>query len=115
MDVSVCDAEVRALAVRAGETLGIYPFGSTAPTFDLTPGAYRKRRRFHIRREGAGEAAGRTIKWSTWLEQTLDFGVDGSYSRVGRFMMEPVQVPKPRKAEHEEEQEYMKGHMDPPA
>ena len=80
VDVSVCDAEVRALAVEAGETLGIYPFGSTAPTFDLTPGAYRKRRRFHIRREGAGEAAALTIKWGTWLEQTLDFGVDSSYS-----------------------------------
>ncbi len=113
VDVSVCDAVIRELAVEAGETLGIYPFGSTALTFDLTLGTYRKRRRFHIRREGAREAAGRTIKWGMWLEQTLDFGVDSSYSRVERFMMEPVQVPKPCEAEHEEEQEYMKGHMDP--
>jgi hypothetical protein len=29
--------------------------------------------------------------------------------------MEPRQVPKPREAEYEEEQEHMKGYKDPPA
>ena len=80
VDVSVCDAEVRALVVGTGETLGIYPFRSTSPAFDLAPGAHRKRGRSHTRREGGGEAAGRTINWSARLEETLDFGVDGSYS-----------------------------------
>jgi len=80
VDVSVCDAEVRALVVGTGETLGIYPFRSTSSAFDLAPGEHRKRGRSHTRREGGGEAAGWTIKWSARLEETLDFGVDGSYS-----------------------------------
>jgi hypothetical protein len=80
MNVSICDSEVRALVVGAGETLSIYPFRSTSPAFDLAPGAHRKRGRSHTRREGGGEAVGRTIKWSARLEETLDFGVDGSYS-----------------------------------
>jgi hypothetical protein len=29
--------------------------------------------------------------------------------------MEPLQMREPRKAEYEEEQAHMKGHMDPPA
>jgi hypothetical protein len=40
VDGSVSDAEVRALVVGTGETLGIYPFGSTPSAFDLAPGAY---------------------------------------------------------------------------
>jgi hypothetical protein len=72
VDVSVCDAEVRALVVGTGEALSVYPFGSTPSAFDLAPGAHRKRRRFHTRREGGGDAAGWTIKWGAWLEQTLD-------------------------------------------
>ncbi len=42
VDVSVCDAEVRALVIGTGEALGIYPFRSSTPAFDLTPGAHRK-------------------------------------------------------------------------
>ena len=95
------DTEVRALVVGTGEALSAYPFGRTPSAFDLAPGAQRKRHRFHPRREGGGkairilllemretntffkqegEAAGWTIKWGAWLEQTLDCGVDGSYS-----------------------------------
>ncbi len=79
MYVSVCDAEVWALVVGTGEALSSYPFGGTPSAFDLAPGAHRKRHRFHTWREGGGGAAGWTIKWGAWLEQTLDFGVDGSY------------------------------------
>jgi hypothetical protein len=80
VDVSVCDAEVRALVVGTGKALGVYPFGSTPLAFDLAPGVHRKRGRSHTRREGGGEVAGRTIKWGAWLEEMLDFGADGSYS-----------------------------------
>lgn len=110
VDVSVCDAEVRAMVVGAGETLGSYPFRSPSSAFDLAPGAHRKRGWSHTRREGGGETAGRTSKWSARLEETVDFGVDGSSSRVRRAMLEPGQLPKPRQAEYEEEQAYMKGH-----
>ena len=98
VDVSVCDAEVRTLVVGTGEALGIYPFWNTPSAFDLTPGAHRKRRRFHTRRESGGEAAGRTIKWGAWLEEMLDPDVDGSYSRVERVLMEPGRLPKPQKS-----------------
>ena len=80
VDVSVCDAEVRALVVGTSEALSVYPFGSTPSAFDFAPGAHKKRHRFHIRRESGGKAAGWTIKWGAWLEQRLDFDVDGSYS-----------------------------------
>jgi hypothetical protein len=78
--MSLRDAEVRALAVGTGEALGVYPFWCSPPTFDLVPGAHGKRYRSHIRREGGGEAAGRTIKWGTWLEEALDLGVYGPHS-----------------------------------
>jgi hypothetical protein len=94
--VSVCDAEVRTLVVGTGEALGIYLFWSTLSAFDLTSGAHRKRRWSHTRREGGGEAAGRTIKWGARLEEMLDPGVDGSSSRVERVLMEQGQLPKPR-------------------
>jgi hypothetical protein len=48
-----------------GEPLN-YLFGSTLPTFDLMPGTYK------------------AIKWSTWLEQTLDFAVDSSSNFFSR-------------------------------
>jgi hypothetical protein len=42
--VSIGVAEVRALSVRTGETLGIDAFGGTSPAFDLAPGSHRRRR-----------------------------------------------------------------------
>jgi len=83
VDVSVCDAEVRAPVVGTGEALSVYPFGSTPSAFDLAPGAHRKRRRFHTRREGGGDTAGWTIKWVrglsrrwilVWMVPTLEWG-----------------------------------------
>jgi hypothetical protein len=44
MNVSVCDAEVRALVVGTGEALGVRAFRGSPPAFDLAPGAYRQRR-----------------------------------------------------------------------
>jgi hypothetical protein len=44
MNVSICDPEVRALVVGTGETLGVYAFGGSPPTFDLAPGTHRQRR-----------------------------------------------------------------------
>ena len=99
VDVSIGDAEVRALLVGTGEALGLYPFGSSPPAFDLAPGAHRKRCWFGPLVEGGGEAAGWTITRGAWLEEALDRGVYGPYSRVERVMTEPVQVPKPRQAE----------------
>jgi hypothetical protein len=38
VDVSIGDAEVRALLVRTGEALGLYPLGGPSAAFHLTPG-----------------------------------------------------------------------------
>src|SRR6266487_4316821 len=68
MDVSVCDAEVRAQLIGTGETLGVDAFGGSTPAFHLTPGTYWRRRRFHHGRVVAGEAAVWAIKWGAWFE-----------------------------------------------
>jgi hypothetical protein len=49
MNVSICDSEVRALVVGAGETQGVYAFRDSPPAFDLAPGARRQRQWFHNR------------------------------------------------------------------
>jgi hypothetical protein len=77
MDVSICDPSVRALVVGAGKALGVQPFGCASPAFDLMPGAHRQGRWPHTRRESGGQAAGGTITWGAWLEQTVDHGVSG--------------------------------------
>jgi hypothetical protein len=41
MNVNVCDAEVRALGVRTGEAICVYPLGCSPAAFDLVPGADR--------------------------------------------------------------------------
>ena len=74
VNVSICDAGVRALLVRTGEALCVYPLRCSPAAFDLAPGAHRGRRRPHNRREGGGEATGGTIAWGAWLEETLDAG-----------------------------------------
>jgi hypothetical protein len=58
VDMSVCDAEVRALVVGTGEALCVYPLGCSPLALDLAPGAYRQRRWPYSRRESGGEAAG---------------------------------------------------------
>jgi hypothetical protein len=75
MNVSVCDAEVRALVVGAGEALGVHPFRCSPSAFDLAPGADRRRCWLHTRREGGGEATGGAIAWGAWFKEALDFGV----------------------------------------
>ena len=80
VDPIIGDAEVQALLVRTGEALGLYPLGCSSAAFHLTPGTYWRRRRFHHGRVGAGEAAGRAVKWGAWLKQTVGCGVDGPTS-----------------------------------
>ena len=72
VDVSIGDAEVRTLMVGTGEALGVHPLGCSPPTFHLAPGTNQRRSRSHSKRRGAREVTGRAIKWSVWLEKTLD-------------------------------------------
>jgi hypothetical protein len=60
MHGSVCDPEVPALLVGTSEAMRVYAFGNTPPAFDLTPGAYWRRSRFHAWR---GETTGEAIVW----------------------------------------------------
>jgi hypothetical protein len=117
VDVSVRNPGAQALVIGTGEALGVHPFRGSPPTFDLAPGAHGKGRRPHNRRAGGGEATGRAIMWGTWLKEALDCGVPRCCSQLGRAMMAPGKVPKPRQgeheAEHEEEQEQVKDHQDP--
>jgi hypothetical protein len=117
VDVSVYDPGVQALPVRTGEALGVYPLRCSPPAFDLTPGAYSRRRRLHNRREGGGETTGWAIVWGARLEKTSDRGAPGRCSQLGWAMMAPGKTTKPCQREHEakqeEEQEEVKGHQDP--
>ena len=70
MKVSIGDAEVRALLIGAGETLGVHPLRCSPPAFHLAPGAYKRRNRSHTRRRSAGEMAGRAVKWGVWPKET---------------------------------------------
>ncbi len=47
VDMSICDPGGRALSVRTGETFCVYPLRGSPTAFDLTPGAYSRRRRLH--------------------------------------------------------------------
>jgi hypothetical protein len=44
VDVSIGDAEVRALLIGTGEARGVHPLGRSPPAFDLAPGTHRSRR-----------------------------------------------------------------------
>src|SRR5713101_7333299 len=44
VDLSIADAEVRALRVGTSEPFGIYAFGCSPPAFHLWPGTHRSRR-----------------------------------------------------------------------
>jgi hypothetical protein len=44
VDLSIGDAEVRALLIGTGEAGGVHPLGRSPPAFDLAPGAHRSRR-----------------------------------------------------------------------
>ena len=71
MDVGVSDAEVHALLIGTGVTLGIDAFGGTSPAFDLAPRAHRRRRWLHTRRGRGGETTGGTIVRAAGFEQTV--------------------------------------------
>jgi hypothetical protein len=117
MQVSVCDTRVGALVIRTGEAFGLQSFRCSPAAFQLTPRSDRQRRWLHTRREGGGEAKGWTIEGGAWLEKTVDRGVSRRCFRLGRALMAPEKVAKPRQAEHEaeqeQEQEHVKGHQDP--
>jgi hypothetical protein len=114
MNLSVCDPEVWALLVGAGEALSVYAFWGPAPAFDLAPRPHRQRRWFYTCRERGRKATGWTIAWGAWFEQTMDQGVCRLRSQVREIKMRPVKVPKPYEAkdeeEREQEQEGMKSH-----
>ena len=99
MNVSVCDAEVRALVVRTGEAICVYPLGCSPAAFDLGPRADRWSRRLHTRREGRGEATGGAIAWGAWLEKSVDCGVQRHCFRVRKPMTGPVKMTKLRQVE----------------
>ena len=47
VDVSIGDAEVRALLIGTGEAFSGYALGCSPPAFHLTPGVYWRRNRSH--------------------------------------------------------------------
>jgi len=115
VDVSICDAGVRALSVGTGKALCVHPLRCSPAAFHLMPGAYRRRRRLRNRREGAGEATGWTIEGGAWPEKTVDRAASGCSCRLGRTMMGPAKGTKlcQRENEEEQEQEHMKVHKNP--
>ena len=72
VDVSIGDAEVRALLVGTGEACGVHAFGGSPAAFDLAPGAHRQRRWPSTRRGSGGETTGGAIVWGAGLEQTVE-------------------------------------------
>src|SRR5260370_36176811 len=90
VDVSIGDAEVRALLVRTGEALGLYPLGGPSAAFHLTPGTYWRRLRFHNGRVGAGEAAVWAIVWGAGPQQTVEHAALGPTPLGGRLRKEPL-------------------------
>jgi len=119
VNVSFGYAEVGALSVGTGVALGVHSLGCSSAAFHLTPGADKRRSRFHTWRRSAGETAGRAVKWSAWFEQTVDQRASPCCLRMAWLKMEPVKTPKQRQQEeesdHEQEHkhEHMKGHTKP--
>ncbi|MGZ3646386.1 MAG: hypothetical protein ACXVCM_21350 [Ktedonobacteraceae bacterium] len=48
MNVSIDDAEIRALLIGTGEAVGVYPLRCSPAVFHLTPGTYWRRGRSNI-------------------------------------------------------------------
>jgi len=80
VDLSICDAGVRALLVGTSEALGVHPLGRSPAAFHLAPRTHRHRRWPSTRRGSGGKTAGGAIVWGAGLEETLDCGVDGPSS-----------------------------------
>jgi hypothetical protein len=117
VNVSLDDAEIRALLIGTGETFSEYPLRGSPLAFDLAPGAYRSRCWSCTQRGSRGASTGRAIVGGAGLEQTVKPGVLGHAFWRGRPKKEPVQTPEPRQrkkeADYEQEDEHMKGHTDP--
>jgi len=96
VDLSLGDAEVRALLIGTSVALGVHMLGGSSAAFHLTPGAYKRRIRSHTWRRSAGQTAGRAVKWGAWFEQTVDQRASPCYLRMGRLKSEPVKRPKQR-------------------
>src|SRR5260221_14165197 len=67
VDVSVCDPGVRALWVRTGEAVGVYPLGCSSAAFHLTPGTHWRRRCPSTHRGSGAEMTGGAIVWGARL------------------------------------------------
>ena len=115
MNLSLGNAEVGALWVGAGVSLGVDPLGCSPAAFDLVPRAYWCWP--SNRRGSGGETTGGAIVWGLWLEQTVHRGAHRSCCEAGRLKMEPAMTPKPGQSkdegEHEQEHVNLKGHKDP--
>jgi hypothetical protein len=78
VDLVIGDAEVEALLVGTGVTLGVDSLGCSPAAFDLAPGAYWCWP--SSRRASGGEMTGGAIVWGSWLEVSLQRGALGSSS-----------------------------------
>jgi hypothetical protein len=114
MNVCVCQAEVGALRVGAGETLGVYPLGCSSTAFHLTPGSYWCRSRSVV---GGTQATERAIKWGAGLEQMVDQSASAPCLCMGMLQMRPKKATKQREreeeADHEQKLENVENHNDP--
>jgi hypothetical protein len=77
VNVSLDDAEIRALLIGTGETFSEYPLRGSPLAFDLAPGAYRSRCWSCTQRGSRGASTGRAIVGGAGLEQTVKPGVLG--------------------------------------
>src|SRR5690348_9882484 len=80
MDLSISNAEVQALLVGTGVSLGADSLGGSPAAFDLAPGAYWCWRWPSSRYGSGGETAGGAIVWGSWMEVPLQRGALSSCS-----------------------------------
>src|SRR5260221_12013390 len=92
VDVSLGDAEVRALLIGTGEAFGGYALGCSPSAFYLTPGTHRRRSWPSIRRGSGAETTGRAIVWAARLEQTVEPAALGPSSSGGGSRREPAKT-----------------------
>jgi hypothetical protein len=80
MNMSIGNAEVQALLVGTGVTLGVDSLRCSPVAFDLAPGTYCCWRCPYSRRGRGGETTGGAIVWASWLQEALERGALGSSS-----------------------------------
>jgi hypothetical protein len=101
MKVSVSEPEVRALLIGTGEAVGVYSLGCSPTAFHLTPGAYRRRGRFHAWRGGTTDGA---IKRGARLEKTVDQSMSAACLGMGKLKPRKATKQRPSKEEKGPEQ-----------